>query len=328
MRRIQRFCTKIFSCCRLTSFNEPVFAFYEPSSLSPRYFPLKEGHKILGEPDFVSSKPTIIYIHGFLDSTKSKHNKLVVRAYQSREDHNLLAIDWSTGAKPDYFDNAITNMKKTGASVVEALLQMHDAGLDFTKLHLVGHSLGAQMAGLIGRTIKEKTGQVLSIKRITALDPAFPGFHRKDIKSLNRDDADFVDVIHTDGGYFGEPGPTGTVDFFPNSGHAPQPGCLNTPVLIHACGHSRAWWYWAESVADKNINKFVAVKAGSWENFKSNQVEGSNPFSFMGLNCQTESSGTYYLQTNGSTPFARGDQGTSYQQVREEGAPIPWPSSG
>lgn len=70
------------------------------------------------------------------------------------------------------------------------------------------------------------------IFRITALDPAFPGFHRKDIKSLNRDDADFVDVIHTDGGYFGEPGPTGTVDFFPNSGHAPQPGCLNTPVLI------------------------------------------------------------------------------------------------
>lgn len=49
--------------------------------------------------------------------------------------------------------------------MVEALLQMHDAGLDFTKLHLVGHSLGAQMAGLIGRTIKEKTGQVLSIKR-------------------------------------------------------------------------------------------------------------------------------------------------------------------
>lgn len=57
---------------------------------------------------------------------------------------------------------------------------------------------------------------------------------------------------------------------------------------LDACGHSRAWWYWAESVADKNINKFVAVKAGSWENFKSNQVEGSNPFCFMGINCQTE----------------------------------------
>lgn len=62
----------------------------------------------------------------------------------------------------------------------------------------------------------------------TGLDPArplfeFPSF--ESVEKLDPTDAEFVDVIHTCRGVLGYEAPTGTVDFYPNSGFPPQPGC-------------------------------------------------------------------------------------------------------
>lgn len=58
------------------------------------------------------------------------------------------------------------------------------------------------------------------------LDPAGPLFNKwpKSLK-LDAGDAEFVDVIHTDAGIFGYPTQIGHVDFWPNQGISPQPGC-------------------------------------------------------------------------------------------------------
>lgn len=63
--------------------------------------------------------------------------------------------------------------------------------------------------------------------RITALDPAGITFEQNVASSekLSKDDALFVDAIHTDGYKFGMLYPIGHIDFYPNSGVAPQPGC-------------------------------------------------------------------------------------------------------
>lgn len=58
------------------------------------------------------------------------------------------------------------------------------------------------------------------------MDPANPPFFPAlFMLALNKDDARFVDVIHTDGGLYGIPISSGTVDFWPNGGVTLQPGC-------------------------------------------------------------------------------------------------------
>ena len=44
---------------------------------------------------------------------------------------------------------------------------------------------------------------------------------------LSAGDAKFVDVIHSDGGFFGIPWALGHADFYPNGGVALQPGIIS-----------------------------------------------------------------------------------------------------
>lgn len=107
----------------------------------------------------------------------------------------------------------------------QTLIDMFANGLDVTKFHLVGHSMGGQLAGTVGRTIYQTSGKKTKLKRITALDPAFPLFYPAVVNALSARDAELVDVIHTDAWLYGAPVSTGTVDFWPNGGKTLQPGC-------------------------------------------------------------------------------------------------------
>jgi len=60
------------------------------------------------------------------------------------------------------------------------------------------------------------------------LDPAGPLYNFL-YPPLTSSDARFVDIIHTDYGFYGIAKITGTVDFFPNGGERIQPGCPKYP---------------------------------------------------------------------------------------------------
>lgn len=108
----------------------------------------------------------------------------------------------------------------------DVIVNLLNNGLNIQNLHLVGFSVGSHIAGLIGRNVQEKSAKKFKIKRITALDPAFPLFYPEIFyKPISKDDADFVDVIHSDAWLYGTPVQTGTVDFWPNGGYFPQGGC-------------------------------------------------------------------------------------------------------
>jgi len=68
------------------------------------------------------------------------------------------------------------------------------------------------------------------------LDAAGPGFEtfKGKVPQLNIEDAQFVDCIHTAGGSFGYSESIGHVDFYPNGGKAPQPGCGSIKQLATA----------------------------------------------------------------------------------------------
>lgn len=123
------------------------------------------------------------------------------------------------------------------------------------QFHLIGHSLGAHIVsyvsnhttGKIGRITGKFMLQPLCINfLLLGLDPANPCFSPKEMSlKLGKEDADFVDVIHTNGRFtrysLGQQYPIGKscskfvlgncfigflghIDFYPNGGKE-QPGC-------------------------------------------------------------------------------------------------------
>lgn len=105
--------------------------------------------------------------------------------------------------------------------------------MDLRNIHIMGHSLGAQVAGFIGQTTLDRIGR--KIHRITGLDPAGPVFATLPTSQrLSKDDADIVVVVHSDGGALGLYRTSGTIDFYPNGGMPIQPGCILTGSLFNA----------------------------------------------------------------------------------------------
>ncbi|KAJ8917666.1 hypothetical protein NQ315_005113 [Exocentrus adspersus] len=115
----------------------------------------------------------------------------------------------------------------------------------------MGHSLGSHVASSIGKSIFKRTSRKLG--RITALDPAGPKFDKFDINTkIFINDADFVDVVHTDIQYYGYTRPAGHVDFYPNSGKH-QNGCPQETTTEEEanCSHARSTLYFIESLTRK-----------------------------------------------------------------------------
>jgi len=160
---------------------------------------------------------------------------------------------------------------------------------------LIGHSLGAHIAGFVG---KRRPG----IGRITGLDPAEPFFQGYPVDArLDPSDANFVDVIHSDiasifAGGFGSKDLMGHVDFFPNGGYN-QPGCRNMTIkdvdgvesgkIYVACNHQRAYKLFIESMKAKVEGRschFKAHRCSSYESYMREECQdcGKGGCTFMG----------------------------------------------
>ena len=122
-------------------------------------------------------------------------------AYISNHDaFNVICIDWKILANEGYIasaQNALKIGKAIGEKIVKNML-INQFGQDPKLIHVIGHSLGAHMAGQIGKETQKRTLQ--KIGRITALDPASPYFEGEASKMLSKNHAELVDVIHTNGG--------------------------------------------------------------------------------------------------------------------------------
>jgi pimeloyl-ACP methyl ester carboxylesterase len=147
------------------------------------------------------STPVKILIHGWIANRDHIAMEPIKHAYLSKGQKNLLVVDWSKAAALLYPD-ARNQVYKVGMYVGEILKNFFEAkNVTLDNVHVIGHSLGAHVAGNVGKYFKGKIG------RITALDPADPLVRSNDPDTVMANDAKFVDVIHTAIGVAGQKEP-------------------------------------------------------------------------------------------------------------------------
>lgn len=139
---------------------------------------------------------------------------------------NIIIVDWSPLSVALYSE-AHRLSTIVGQQLTSFLLFLSkSAGLKMSTIHLIGHSMGAQISGFAGHRVNKAINE--KIGRITGLDPAAPLYEWPSVRPLDEvldsGDANFVDVIHTNGKHFGVVHPSGHVDYYPNGGRN-QPGC-------------------------------------------------------------------------------------------------------
>ncbi|XP_076647999.1 pancreatic triacylglycerol lipase-like [Halictus rubicundus] len=243
---------------------------------------------------------TIFYVHGVKDSVDGPSATTIADAYLNRTSCNVIAIDYRQLAENlNYFNNEL-HIDDVGGAIGNGLNQLVDHGLNTVKIHIIGHSLGGQVAAHVGSHTK------FVIPRITGLDPAGSMFYTG--RYLKSGNAKFVDIIHTDAGFAGQIYSSADVDFHPNGGHRPQPGCPLIPFgkSDEGCNHARSWTYYAESVL--NPDGFMAIQCTSSGQFKTGKCNRANVVP-MGYATPTTARGNFYLHTNSQSPFAKGLRG-------------------
>lgn len=164
-------------------------------------------------------------------------------------------------------------------------------------IHLIGHSLGAQIVGSAGRHYMKLTGE--PIERITGLDPARPCFVGEvAFPRLSRKNAKFVDIIHSNPGDLGTEENIGDVDFYPGGLEVTKPGCWKISLL---CSHERAIDYYIESVYPENEKNFMGKQCQDYSELESETCKGS--LAPMGFAAKENIHGIYYLDVDGDSPY-------------------------
>nr|XP_012138646.1 PREDICTED: pancreatic lipase-related protein 2-like [Megachile rotundata]XP_012138647.1 PREDICTED: pancreatic lipase-related protein 2-like [Megachile rotundata]XP_012138648.1 PREDICTED: pancreatic lipase-related protein 2-like [Megachile rotundata] len=247
---------------------------------------------------------TVFYIHGHMEYIEKDTVTPITDALLNYTTNNIIGLDYRSIAMLIY-PTSVAQAQALGVVVANSIKQMVDAGLKAENIYIIGHSLGAQLAGNIGRNLPFK------IPRITGLDPAGPLFYFE-YRRLSASDAQFVDIIHTDAGVLGLALSTGSADFYPNLGHGPQPGCKLDIMISETalCSHHRSWMFFIESL--KNKDAFVGVRCNNEVLYTSGVCDG-NRKAVMGYYASTQKTGVYFLRTGANEPYGLGVAGAPFK---------------
>ena len=173
---------------------------------TPRYSCTREGISGLDKRSWQTSRvplnlltssdprhPTRFIIHGSFDYShwmKDMKDKLL-----ENEEANVVIVDWSTAASKSFTDiQRLSHSRDVGfqvTSIVEDFMRIH--GLNPCDVHIIAYGDGTFAADVVGQRVQ-------GIGRISGLNPSgpVPFEHLPPDQRLDRTDAAFVDIIHTD----------------------------------------------------------------------------------------------------------------------------------
>ncbi|XP_055942251.1 pancreatic lipase-related protein 3-like [Argiope bruennichi] len=292
----------------------------------------------LNEYDFDPKIKTIFIISGFKDSNAPWTRKLK-DALILREDCNVFIVEYVQPSET--YSDAFKNSPEIGKQVAIFIQNLRKSKhLDLQHVHIIGHSLGAQIAGFAGQEIKK--AEKRSLGRVTGLDPAGPGFYdATSDQRLDATDASFVDIIHTNRGCnrlegFGFSDTSGHFDFYPNGGQL-QPGCLTSSQFLGKmnfsvtksafkylfgkleqmekrvvdrmlCSHIRSYELFTASILNGGC-KFHSVQCSGWKRYASGQCHGNDKVA-MGYYADEYKDDVenvipkkFYLETTANLPY-------------------------
>ncbi|XP_011213839.2 phospholipase A1 VesT1.02 isoform X1 [Bactrocera dorsalis] len=253
--------------------------------------------KTISDSHFDADHPTRFLIHGWTQGYEADMNTQIRDAWLSHGDYNIIVVDWGRARSVEYVSSvaAVPGVGKKVASMIDYMVSNN--GLNLDTLEVIGHSLGAQVAGYVGKNVGAG-----KIHGIVGLDPALPLFsYDKPNKRLNSDDAHYVESIQTNGGKLGFLKPIGKGAFYPNGGKK-QPGCGTD--LTGSCSHARSCIYYAEAVRENN---FPSMRCGDYEDAVKKDCGGQYSGVKMGAVYNYEFvSGDYYVPVRSTAPYGYG----------------------
>ncbi|BET02171.1 Triacylglycerol lipase [Nesidiocoris tenuis] len=301
---------KFHSYTRRNPIQSELLYFEQPSTIKQSNFNPKER--------------TVFFNHGYMDTYSKAFVKVMIQRILEQGDYNVVILEY-TRAILTTFSQACGNARLIGLELAALVNYLKDnEGLNPADVHIVGHSLGAQISGYAGEAIP-------GLGRITGLDPSGPWFqYMPTYVRLDPLDAEFVHVIHTDRSPsvatgFGTDEVTGHVDFYPNDGKREQPGCkpLERPIfltmlqsgieeagrLVIVCSHDRAVKFFLDSI--NTDCPMIGIKCSSYGDFLEGNCfdcgEDGNDCLEMGFHATPPPPGVqeeqYYLKTSHQPPF-------------------------
>ncbi|XP_071119079.1 pancreatic triacylglycerol lipase-like [Haliotis cracherodii] len=259
--------------------------------------------------NFDAHRETKVIIHGFGEWGNKSWVRIMKDTILTHDNVNVIIVNWREGAKPPVYFQSVANTRVVGTLLEKLITRLNTVTrASFQSFHLIGHSLGAHVAGYAGMTIN-------TIGRITGMDPAGPNFDDFGNQViLDASDASFVDIIHTNAkplrnfGY-GIQKTTGHVDFFPNGG-VNQPGCPDTTrgillllngdtaaaVTSLACSHERGFVYFIASINGTLFEAYPCASKSAYQRGLCRSCDSG--CAYMGYYAdETSPRGTFYLST-------------------------------
>lgn len=175
---------------------------------------------------------TIFLIHGWYPDQYNAFDKSYEELLAKEKCCNVVNVLWRFEDDTDGYYETAKRIPAVAAHVAEHIVELHQFGLLQHLVEIVGHSMGAHIAGTAAR-IANRRGRVVDV--LLALDPCGPGFTDYDLTyakyKLTSKDASRVISLYTNQNYLGSSEPTGDVVFFANDG-SNQPGCdLGNEIL-------------------------------------------------------------------------------------------------
>ncbi|XP_014218852.1 inactive pancreatic lipase-related protein 1-like [Copidosoma floridanum] len=186
--------------------------------------------RVLETSDFGKEKKSIVIVHGWRSSSDEKWIKTMIRRLHATRDVNILLVDWTNIASNLNYTTVMKNLPAVAHEIYQLIRALRfkqwnhitKTSILWNNLYFIGHGLGAQLSGRVAYLLQQNT--FWKVNRITGLDPAqlcFP--HNFTDYTLDKSDADFVDVIHSNIDYDNFL-PLGHIDFFVD-GRTLRPKC-------------------------------------------------------------------------------------------------------